>query len=101
VFFPVKPFQLSIIFANEARSAPQLIYTACLIYKYLIKRERLVKVFVPGKPFMPRLVFVSKARVYLNGHLFWVGSRGCIFSCVRPLYELAVSDLDKSMHRSL
>ncbi len=28
-------------------------------------------------------------------------TRGCIFSCVWPFYEPAVSDLDKSMHRSL
>jgi hypothetical protein len=28
-------------------------------------------------------------------------ARGCIFSRVRPLYEQAVSDLDRSMHRSL
>jgi len=28
-------------------------------------------------------------------------TRGHIFSCVRPLYEQAVSDLDRSMHRSL
>ena len=27
--------------------------------------------------------------------------RGCIFSRVRPFYERAVSDLDRSMHRSL
>jgi hypothetical protein len=26
---------------------------------------------------------------------------GCIFRCVRPFYERAVSDLDRSMHRSL
>ncbi len=28
-------------------------------------------------------------------------TRGHIFSCVRPFYERVVSDLDKSMHRSL
>jgi hypothetical protein len=28
-------------------------------------------------------------------------TRGRIFSCVRPFYELAASDLDRSMHRSL
>ncbi len=28
-------------------------------------------------------------------------SRGCIFSHVRPFYERAVSNLDRSMHRSL
>jgi hypothetical protein len=28
-------------------------------------------------------------------------SRGCIFSRVRPFYERAVSDLDRSMHRSV
>jgi hypothetical protein len=28
-------------------------------------------------------------------------ARGCIFSHVRPFYEQAVSDLDRSMHRSL
>ncbi len=27
--------------------------------------------------------------------------RGCIFSCVPPFYEQAVSDLDMSMNRSL
>ena len=28
-------------------------------------------------------------------------TRGCIFSCVWPFYERAVSDLDRSIHRSL
>ncbi len=32
---------------------------------------------------------------------FVKGSRGCIFSHVRPFYERAVSDLDRSMYRSL
>ncbi len=29
------------------------------------------------------------------------GSRGCILSHVRPFYERAVSNLDRSMHRSV
>jgi len=29
------------------------------------------------------------------------GTRGRIFSCVRPFYDRAVSDLDRSMHISL
>ena len=33
--------------------------------------------------------------------LWWVKSRGQIFSHVRPFYERAVSNLDRSMHRSL
>ncbi len=28
-------------------------------------------------------------------------TRGRVFSCVQPFYERAVSDLDKSVHRSL
>ncbi len=32
---------------------------------------------------------------------WWLKPWGCIFSHVRPFYERAVSDLDRSMHRSL
>ncbi len=37
----------------------------------------------------------------LNVEKFLSDNRGRIFSCVRPFYEQAVSDLDWSMHRSL
>ncbi len=38
-------------------------------------------------------------QLYLLWHVY--GSRCCIFSCVWPFYERAVSNLDRSMHRSL
>ncbi len=34
-------------------------------------------------------------------HPVAAGTRAHIFSCVRPFYERAVSDLDRSIHRSL
>ncbi len=49
------------------------------------------RVFVPGKPFQPCLVFVGKAsNLPKSGAPF----TGCIFSHVRPFYERVVSDLD-------
>ncbi len=46
------------------------------------------RVFATGKLFQPSLVFVGEAR-------------GRIFSPVRPFYDQAVSDPDRSMHISL
>jgi hypothetical protein len=43
------------------------------------------------------LVIVLRTLFYFNCFT----SRGRIFSHVRPFYERAVSDLDRSMHRSL
>jgi len=39
--------------------------------------------------------------IYSEMSVFRMVARGRIFSCVRPLCERVVSDLDRSMHRSL
>ncbi len=46
--------------------------------------------------FTPSWLFLSCLHILSRTH-----SRGRIFSRVRPFYERAVSDLDRSMHRSL
>ncbi len=40
-------------------------------------------------------------KTFFSNHCSRKIRRGYIFSCVRPLYEQAVSDKDRSMHRSL
>jgi hypothetical protein len=38
-----------------------------------------------------KLFYNGNARIFVHGNLS--KSRGCIFSCVRPIYERVVSDL--------
>ncbi len=47
---------------------------------------------------------MSKGQAYFSGAQVRLGTslaRGRIFSCVRPFYEQAVSNIDRSFHRSL
>jgi hypothetical protein len=51
------------------------------------------------------LILRARAGAFLSGMRQSVHAnrdpRGCIFSCVRPFYELTVSNIDRSMHMSL
>ncbi len=46
-------------------------------------------------------VIATRSITTVNNTTRGHANRGHIFSCVRPFYERSVSDLDRSMHRSL
>jgi hypothetical protein len=45
-------------------------------------------------------IFVTLSHFNLSSISATMVTRGRIFSCVRPFYERAVSNLDRSIHRS-
>jgi uncharacterized protein (UPF0305 family) len=69
-----------------SRNYKRTIFTKKFFITY--KWTKLYRVFVPGRPFHPGVMFPGK-------------TRGRIFSHVQPFYERAVSDRDRSMHRAL
>jgi hypothetical protein len=72
----------------------QFVYFLWLLYNSKIfwqKHMRLRSMIMP--PCLPSKSWAAQEILKL--------SRGHIFSCVRPFCELAVSDLDRSMHTSL
>ncbi len=80
-------------FMSSVCPSSEVVYTH--IFKYILSLSSVKANWKQWKTF--QLNFYANNLALLSQRVFW----GRIFSCVWPFYERAVSNQDRSMHRSL